>query len=68
MAGFVSRLESATRWFPVSMPLVERKLVRKLDLLVLPYACLSFFVKYLDVSALSMYTSQALREWYTNKS
>ncbi|KAF7523862.1 hypothetical protein PCG10_006392 [Penicillium crustosum] len=53
MAGFVSRLESATRWFPVSMPLVERKLVRKLDLLVLPYACLSFFVKYLDVSALT---------------
>ncbi|CRL23069.1 Sucrose/H+ symporter, plant [Penicillium camemberti] len=53
MAGFVSRLESATRWFPVSMPLVERKLVRKLDWLVLPYACLSFFVKYLDVSALT---------------
>ncbi|KAJ5196294.1 hypothetical protein N7449_006773 [Penicillium cf. viridicatum] len=53
MAGFISRLESATRWFPVSMSLAERKLVRKLDWLVLPYACLSFFVKYLDVSALT---------------
>ncbi|KAJ5603682.1 hypothetical protein N7537_006638 [Penicillium hordei] len=53
MASFISRLESATRWFPVSMPLAERKLVRKLDWLVLPYACLSFFVKYLDVSALT---------------
>ncbi|OQD61850.1 hypothetical protein PENPOL_c015G04931 [Penicillium polonicum] len=52
MEGFLSRLESATRWFPVSMPLAERKLVRKLDWLVLPYACL-IFVKYLDVSALT---------------
>ncbi|KAJ5901481.1 hypothetical protein N7495_002009 [Penicillium taxi] len=35
------------------MPLAERKLVNKLDWLILPYACLSFFVKYLDVSALT---------------
>lgn len=67
MAGLVSRIESATRWFPASMPLVERQLVRKLDWLVLPYACLSFFVKYLDVSALSMCTSHACFEnhWLT---
>lgn len=54
MTGFVARLEEATRWFPAGMSREERSLVRKLDLLVLPYACLSFFVKYLDVSALSM--------------
>ncbi|KAL4886172.1 major facilitator superfamily domain-containing protein [Aspergillus karnatakaensis] len=51
--GFLSRLEVALRWFPAEMPQVERRLVRKLDMLVLPYACLSFFVKYLDVSALT---------------
>lgn len=53
MTGFIARLEEATRWFPAGMSREERSLVRKLDLLVLPYACLSFFVKYLDVSALS---------------
>ncbi|KAJ5287227.1 hypothetical protein N7478_002913 [Penicillium angulare] len=53
MAGFLSRVAAATRWFPAGMSQEERKLVRKLDMLVLPYACLSFFVKYLDVSALT---------------
>ncbi|OJJ07830.1 hypothetical protein ASPVEDRAFT_57082 [Aspergillus versicolor CBS 583.65] len=53
MTGFIARLEEATRWFPAGMSREERSLVRKLDLLVLPYACLSFFVKYLDVSALT---------------
>ncbi|KAL4959825.1 major facilitator superfamily domain-containing protein [Aspergillus stella-maris] len=53
MAGFLARLKEALRWFPKGMSKEERQLVRKLDLLVLPYACLSFFVKYLDVSALT---------------
>ncbi|KAL4903327.1 hypothetical protein BDW74DRAFT_168891 [Aspergillus multicolor] len=53
MAKFLSRLEEALRWFPKGMSREERQLVRRLDLLVLPYACLSFFVKYLDVSALT---------------
>ncbi|KAL5334405.1 major facilitator superfamily domain-containing protein [Aspergillus crustosus] len=53
MSGFLARLEVATRWFPKDMPQAERRLVRKLDMLVLPYACLSFSVKYLDVSALT---------------
>ena len=60
MAGFIARLEEVTRWFPAGMSREERKLVRKLDLLVLPYACLSFFVKYLDVSALSTISLDAL--------
>ncbi|RAL03723.1 uncharacterized protein BO80DRAFT_442305 [Aspergillus ibericus CBS 121593] len=51
--SFLARLENATRWFPVGTSKEERSLVRKLDWLVLPYACLSFFVKYLDVSALT---------------
>ncbi|KAL4786983.1 major facilitator superfamily domain-containing protein [Aspergillus varians] len=53
MARFLARLEEATRWFPAGASPEERRLVRKLDLLVLPYACLSFFVKFLDVSALT---------------
>ncbi|KAJ5739723.1 hypothetical protein N7533_012507 [Penicillium manginii] len=53
MSGFISKLEKATRWLPEGISTEERSLVHKLDLLILPYACLSFFVKYLDVSALT---------------
>ncbi|KAL2848425.1 major facilitator superfamily domain-containing protein [Aspergillus pseudoustus] len=60
--GFLARLEEATRWFPAGMPQEERSLVRKLDILVLPYACLSFFVKYLDVSALTNAYVSGMRE------
>lgn len=49
----ISLLEDVVAWYPKNMPLEERHLVRKLDILVLTYACLSFFTKYLDVSALS---------------
>lgn len=55
MPSLFKRIETATRWFPEGISREERSLVHKLDMLVLPYACLSFFVKYLDVSALSMY-------------
>lgn len=41
----------------------ERHLVFKLDCLILIYACLSFFTKYLDVSALSMYISKLWLEY-----
>jgi ACS family pantothenate transporter-like MFS transporter len=54
MSGVLSRLVEVIRWYPKDMPANERRLVHKIDLLVLSYACLSFFTKYLDVSALSM--------------
>lgn len=54
MPQILRRLEEVVQWYPKGMPVEERNLVRKLDLLVLSYACLSFFAKYLDVSALCM--------------
>jgi hypothetical protein len=53
VAGFLRRLEEVPRWYPKDMLKEERVLVRKIDLLVLTYGCLSFFTKYLDVTALS---------------
>ncbi|EXJ79541.1 hypothetical protein A1O3_07820 [Capronia epimyces CBS 606.96] len=53
MAKFFSRLGEVVRWYPADMPPAERKLLSKLDWLVLSYACLAFFTKYLDVSALT---------------
>ncbi len=51
----LSRFEEIVGWYPKGMSREERDLVRKIDLLVLVYACLAFFTKYLDVSALSKY-------------
>ncbi|KZF20374.1 pantothenate transporter [Xylona heveae TC161] len=51
--GVVSWVANVTRWYPRDMPRDERRLVFKLDWMVLAYACLAFFTKYLDVSALS---------------
>ncbi|CZR57813.1 uncharacterized protein PAC_07702 [Phialocephala subalpina] len=53
MAKSFTRLAEVIRWYPKGMPSAERHLVHKIDLLVLSYACLSFFTKYLDVSALT---------------
>ena len=53
MASLITRFEEVVGWYPKGMPQEERLLVRKIDILVLSYACLSFFTKYLDVSALS---------------
>ncbi|CAK7231195.1 hypothetical protein SCUCBS95973_007829 [Sporothrix curviconia] len=53
MPSLLQRLEKATGWYPKGISKEERVLVRKLDALVLSYACLSFFAKYLDVSALT---------------
>lgn len=35
-------------WYPSHLPPLERKLLRKLDVCILIFACLSFFAKYLD--------------------
>jgi ACS family pantothenate transporter-like MFS transporter len=48
-----SRFSAIIGWYPKEMSNKERRLVRKIDFLVLGYACLAFFTKYLDVSALS---------------
>ncbi|KAK9479609.1 major facilitator superfamily domain-containing protein [Lipomyces japonicus] len=40
-------------WYPKGMSLEERKLVNKIDWLVLSFSCISFFTKNLDVSALT---------------
>nr|XP_031857885.1 uncharacterized protein CI109_006681 [Kwoniella shandongensis]KAA5524957.1 hypothetical protein CI109_006681 [Kwoniella shandongensis] len=53
MTEILRRFEGVIRWYPEEMPKEERRLVRKIDLLVLTFACLAFFTKYLDVSALS---------------
>jgi hypothetical protein len=37
-------------WYPKHLPPAERKLLRKLDLCILVFACLSFFCKFLDQS------------------
>ncbi|CAG9982734.1 unnamed protein product [Clonostachys byssicola] len=51
--SITSRFAEIIKWYPKGMPLEERRLVQKIDLLVLVYACLAFFTKYLDVSALN---------------
>jgi hypothetical protein len=53
MPRFFSRLGEVVRWYPADMSREERTLLSKIDGLVLCYACLAFFTKYLDVSALS---------------
>ena len=42
------RLLTKLRWYSVETPSFEKKLVLKLDLLILIFGCLSFFVKYLN--------------------
>ena len=37
-------------WYPAHLPTRERKLLRKLDCSILIFACLQFFVKFLDQS------------------
>ncbi|KAK9472046.1 major facilitator superfamily domain-containing protein [Dipodascopsis tothii] len=51
--GFISRLSEVVGWYPKGMSHEERVLVHKIDLLVLVFACLTFFTKFLDVTALT---------------
>ncbi|KAF3385753.1 putative transporter SEO1 [Talaromyces pinophilus] len=41
------------KWYPKEMPHLEKKLILKLDLLILVFGCLSFFTKYLDQQAIT---------------
>ncbi|KAE8328255.1 major facilitator superfamily domain-containing protein [Aspergillus sergii] len=41
------------RWYPRDMDHLEKRLVLKLDVLILTFGCLSFFTKYLDQQAIT---------------
>ncbi|KAH8700473.1 putative allantoate permease [Talaromyces proteolyticus] len=47
------RLLTFLKWYPKDMPHLEKRLVLKLDLLILVFGCLSFFTKYLDQQAIT---------------
>ncbi|KAG7926979.1 hypothetical protein KL925_003264 [Ogataea polymorpha] len=49
----VSKFGTSIRWYEKNASREEIKLLFKLDLLILTYASLSFFTKFLDVSALN---------------
>ncbi|KAK9458404.1 pantothenate transporter [Dipodascopsis uninucleata] len=53
ISHFIKRFTEIIAWYPKEMPMNERILVHKIDWLVLGFACLSFFTKFLDVSALT---------------
>jgi ACS family pantothenate transporter-like MFS transporter len=61
--GLLSRFAIFVRWYPKDMPIEEQRLVSKIDFLVLVYACLAFFTKYLDISALSKHITSELQLW-----
>lgn len=47
------RFMTALRWYSRDTPSEEKKLVLRLDLLILIFGCLCFFTKYLDQSSLT---------------
>ena len=49
-------------WSPPSKNAVERKLLRKVDMVLMPYICLGYFVNYLDRSNLTNAYVTGMRE------
>ena len=47
------KLMTLLHWYPKDMPTIEKKLILKLDLMILIYGCLCFFTKYLDQASLT---------------
>jgi ACS family pantothenate transporter-like MFS transporter len=47
------RFMTVLHWYPQDMPSIEKKLVLKLDLMILIFGCLMFFTKYLDQASLT---------------
>lgn len=47
------RFITCVHWYPKTMPSLEKKLVLKLDLMILIFGCLSFFTKYLDQQSIT---------------
>ncbi|PYH94024.1 MFS general substrate transporter [Aspergillus ellipticus CBS 707.79] len=55
-------LKEVFNWYPSHYPAGERKLLFKLDLSILVFACLCFFVKYLDQTNISNAYVSGLKE------
>lgn len=51
--GLWLRVLTYLRWYPNEMSHSEKKLILKLDILILVFGCLSFFTKYLDQQAIT---------------
>ncbi|KAB8241736.1 major facilitator superfamily domain-containing protein [Aspergillus flavus] len=51
--GLWIRFLTWARWYPKDMNHLEKRLVLKLDVLILTFGCLSFFTKYLDQQAIT---------------
>ncbi|KEQ85318.1 putative allantoate permease [Aureobasidium pullulans EXF-150] len=49
-------------WYPKDMPSEEKKLILRLDLSILIFGCLSFFIKYLDQASLTNAYVSGMRE------
>ncbi|KAJ5899567.1 hypothetical protein N7495_004311 [Penicillium taxi] len=60
--GPLGLFKEVFNWYPSSYPAEERKLLFKLDLSILIFACLCFFVKYLDQSNISNAYTSGLKE------
>ncbi|KAE8133290.1 major facilitator superfamily domain-containing protein [Aspergillus pseudotamarii] len=52
-AGLWIQFLTWARWYPKEMDHLEKRLVLKLDVLILTFGCLSFFTKYLDQQAIT---------------
>ncbi|KAJ5788320.1 hypothetical protein N7457_003310 [Penicillium paradoxum] len=55
-------IKEVFNWYPSSYPSEERKLLFKLDLSILIFACLCYFVKYLDQTNISNAYVSGLKE------
>ena len=51
--GPLGIIKEIFNWYPSEYPAEERKLLFKLDVSILVFACLCFFVKYLDQTNIS---------------
>ncbi|KAH7358842.1 pantothenate transporter liz1 [Plectosphaerella cucumerina] len=56
------RFMTFLHWYPKDMPSFEKRLVLKLDLMILVYGCLCFFTKYLDQASLTNAYVTGMRE------
>ncbi|EYE91867.1 MFS general substrate transporter [Aspergillus ruber CBS 135680] len=59
---FVRLVKEIFNWYPSSYPSEERKLLFKLDVSILIFACLCFFVKYLDQTNITNAYVSGLKE------
>ncbi|KAI1634300.1 major facilitator superfamily domain-containing protein [Biscogniauxia mediterranea] len=60
--GLIGLIKEIFNWYPSEYPAAERKLLFKLDLSILIFACLCFFVKYLDQTNISNAYVSGLKE------